>query len=581
MLHCPRFSTTRGRLPFQVLSDIEIAQRASLRPIAVLAEEYGILEEEIEPYGRYKAKVSLSALERMGQQPDGHLVDVTAVTPTPLGEGKTLTTVGLGQALRATGRSAVTCIRQPSLGPVFGVKGGAAGGGYSQVVPMEDVNLHLTGDFHAVGAAHNLCAAFVDNHLHHGNALGIDASAVTWRRAVDISDRVLRDMVVGLGGRANGVPRETGFDITSASELMAILALADDLADLRRRIGRVVVATTHDGRPVTAEDLKVAGSMAVLMRDALKPNLLQDLEGGPVLVHAGPFANIAHGNSSVVADRLGLKMADYVVTESGFGADMGCEKFVNIKCRASGLRPSCAVIVATVRALKVHSGRYPIRPGLPLDPGLDKEDLEALSDGMSNLIQHINNVRSFGIPAVVAVNSFPSDTSAEHELIKRAAVDAGACCAVSHSLHADGGEGGRELADAVAEACERPSRLRFTYRDDESVEEKVEKIATTLYGAGNVEFAPAARRAIGIFSGMGYARLPVCMAKTHLSLTDDPQIKGAPRGWTLHVRDLRLSAGAGFLYALCGDIMTMPGLPARPAGENIDIESDGTVRGLF
>lgn len=564
-----------------MLSDIEIAQRASLRPIAELAEENGILDEEIEPYGRHKAKVSLSALQRMGQRPDGHLVDVTAVTPTPLGEGKTLTTVGLGQALRATGRSAVTCIRQPSLGPVFGVKGGAAGGGYSQVVPMEDVNLHLTGDFHAVGAAHNLCAAFVDNHLHHGNALGIDPSAITWRRVVDISDRVLRHMVVGLGGRANGVPREAGFDITSASELMAILALSDDLSDLRRRIGRVVVATTHDGRPVTAEDLKVAGSMAVLMRDALKPNLLQDLEGGPVLVHAGPFANIAHGNSSVVADRLGLKMADYVVTESGFGADMGCEKFVNIKCRASGLRPSCAVIVATVRALKVHSGRYHVRTGLPLDPALEAEDLDALSAGMPNLIQHIKNVRSFGIPAVVAVNSFPTDTTAEHEAIKEAALKAGACCAVVHTMHADGGTGGRELADAVVEACEQPSELRFTYGDDESVEEKIEKVATGLYGAAGVEFAPAARRAIGIFSGMGYARLPVCMAKTHLSLTDDSAIKGAPRDWTLHVRDVRLSAGAGFLYALCGDIMTMPGLPARPAGENIDIESDGTIRGLF
>jgi formate--tetrahydrofolate ligase len=564
-----------------VLSDIEIAQRASLRPIADVAEEHGLLADELEPYGRFKAKVSLGAVGRLGERPDGHLVDVTAITPTPLGEGKTLTTVGLGQALRATGRSAVTCIRQPSLGPVFGIKGGAAGGGYSQVVPMEDVNLHLTGDFHAVGAAHNLCAAFVDNHLFHGNVLGIDPSAVTWRRAVDISDRVLRDVVVGLGGRANGVPRETGFDITSASELMAILALADDLADLRRRIGNVVVATTRDGRPVTAEDLKVAGSMAALMTDAIKPNLLQNLEGGPVLVHAGPFANIAHGNSSVVADRLGLKMADYVVTESGFGADMGCEKFVNIKCRASGLRPSCAVLVATVRALKAHSGRYSITPGLPLDPALEREDLDALWAGMPNLVKHIENVRSFGIPVVVVVNTFPADTPAEHAAIREAATAAGAFAAVTHSLHTSGGMGGIELAEAVAAACEQPSELRYTYAEEDPVERKIEMIATGLYGADGVEFSPAARRAIGAFTGMGYGRLPVCMAKTHLSLSDDSSKKGVPCDWTLHVRDVRLSAGAGFLYALCGDIMTMPGLPARPAGENIDVEADGTIRGLF
>ncbi|HSK47827.1 MAG TPA: formate--tetrahydrofolate ligase [Coriobacteriia bacterium] len=564
-----------------MLSDIEIAQRATLRPIAEVAEELGLLADELEPYGRFKAKVSLAAIDRLSPQPDGHLVDVTAITPTPLGEGKTLTTVGLGQALRATGRSAVTCIRQPSLGPVFGVKGGAAGGGFAQVVPMEDVNLHLTGDFHAVGAAHNLGAAFVDNHLYHGNSLGMDPSAITWRRVVDISDRVLRDIVVGLGGRTNGIPRETGFDITSASELMAILALATDLQDLRRRIGNIVVASTRDGRPVTTEDLKVAGSMAALMREAIMPNLLQNLEGGPVLVHAGPFANIAHGNSSVVADRLGLKIADYVVTESGFGADMGAEKFVNIKCRASGLRPSCAVLVATVRGLKANSGRYAVRSGYPLDPALMQEDLEALALGMPNLLKHVENVRSFGIPVVAVVNSFPTDTPAEHALIRQAALEAGAFAAVTHSMHEAGGMGGIELAEAVAEACEQPSSLEFTYDESDSVEEKIRKIATKLYGAGSVEFAPAARRAIGLFSGMGYARLPVCMAKTHLSLTDDATVKGAPSGWTLHVRDIRLSAGAGYLYALCGDIMTMPGLPARPAGENIDIETDGTIRGLF
>jgi formate--tetrahydrofolate ligase len=564
-----------------VLSDIEIAQQASLLNINEVAEEHGLLSDELQHYGPFKAKVSLAAIERMTSRSDGRLIDVTAITPTPLGEGKTLTTVGLGQALRATGRSAVTCIRQPSLGPVFGVKGGAAGGGYSQVLPMEDVNLHLTGDFHAVGAAHNLCAAFVDNHVYHGNGLGIDPSAITWRRVLDISDRVLRDMVVGLGGRTNGVPRQSGFDITSASELMAILALSDDLADLRRRIGNIVVASTRDGRPVTAEDLKVAGSMAVLMRDALLPNLLQNLEGGAVLVHAGPFANIAHGNSSVVADRLGLKMADYVVTESGFGADMGCEKFVNIKCRASGLRPSCAVLVATVRGLKAHSGRFDIKAGYPLDPALSTEDLSALSAGLPNLIKHVQNVRSFGIPVVVAVNGFPSDSPAEHELIKTTALEAGAFAAVSHTLHADGGAGGADLADAVSAACDEPSELRFTYDENDGVEVKIEKVATSLYGADGVEFWPAARRATAMFSGMGYSRLPVCMAKTHLSLSDEASRKGAPTGWTLQVRDIRLSAGAGFLYALCGDIMTMPGLPARPAGENIDIEADGTIRGLF
>lgn len=564
-----------------MLSDIEIAQRASLRPIAHVAEEYGITAQELEPYGHHMAKVSLAALDRMPIRPGARLVDVTAITPTPLGEGKTLTTVGLGQALRASGRSAVTCIRQPSLGPVFGAKGGAAGGGYSQVVPMESVNLHLTGDFHAVGAAHNLCAAFIDNHLYHGNSLNLDPSAITWRRAVDISDRVLRDIVVGLGGRTNGVPRESGFDITSASELMAILALAEDLHDLRRRVGNVVIGVTRDGRPVTAEDLKVAGAMTVLLRDAVKPNLLQNLEGGPVLVHAGPFANIAHGNSSVIADRLGMRMADYTVTESGFGADMGCEKFVNITCRQSGLRPHCAVLVATVRGLKAHSGRFDIRSGMPLDPALTAEDIEALSAGLPNLVKHIENVRAFGIPVVVAVNSFPTDSAAEHELIRRTARDAGAFAAVSHTMHPDGGTGGLELAEAVADACEQPSSLELTYDDSDPVETKIERIAMRIYGAASVEFSAAAQRAIRIFDGMGYSALPVCMAKTHLSLSDDSAKKGAPTGWTLHVRDVRLSAGAGFLYALTGDIMTMPGLPARPAGENIDIEPDGSVRGLF
>lgn len=564
-----------------MLSDIEIAQRATLRRVRDVAEECGILPEELEPYGPVKAKVSLSVLSRLANKPDGKLVDVTAITPTPLGEGKTLTTVGLGQALRASGRTAFTCIRQPSLGPVFGIKGGAAGGGYSQVLPMEDVNLHLTGDFHAVGAAHNLCAAFIDNHLYHGNTLRIDPAGVRWRRALDISDRVLREVIVGLGGRTNGIPRETGFDITSASELMAILALAEDLGDLRNRIGRIIIGTNQQGRPVTTEDIGVAGAMTVLMKDTIKPNLVQNLEGGPVLVHAGPFANIAHGNSSVVADRLGMKLADYTVTESGFGADMGFEKFVNIKCRASGMRPHCAVLVATVRALKAHSGRFEVVPGRPLDPALMTEDLDALHEGLPNLERHVRNVRAFGVPVVVAINTFPSDTVAEHEMIIKAALEAGAFAAVSHTLHADGGLGGRELADAVVAACEQPAALRFTYEDDLPVEEKIRTVARDVYGAADVEFSIEAHRAIAAYTEMGFGCLPVCMAKTHLSFTDDPRRKGAPDGWTLYVRDVRLSAGAGFLYALCGDIMTMPGLPAVPAGESIDIDPDGTVHGLF
>jgi formate--tetrahydrofolate ligase len=446
---------------------------------------------------------------------------------------------------------------------------------------MEDLNLHLTGDAHAVTAAHNLCAAFVDNHLYHGNTLQIDPYSVSWRRVLDISDRVLRSMVIGIGGRANGVPRESGFDITSASELMAIIALAEDLQDLRARVGRVVVGQTRDGRPVTADDLRVAGAMTVLLRDTVKPNLLQNMEGGPVLVHAGPFANIAHGNSSIIADRLALKLAEYTITESGFGADMGFEKFSNIKCRTSGLEPDAAVLVCTVRGLKAHSGRFDVRPGMPLDPGLLAEDLPAVEAGLANLAKQVENVRSFGTPVVVAVNRFPTDTDAEHEMIRAAGTAAGAFAAVTHTMHADGGRGGTELAEAVAAACEQSSSLRFTYALDDPIESKIEAIAEDIYGAADVEFSPVAHKAMDIFAGTGYGRLPVCMAKTHLSLSHDPARKGAPRGWTLPVRDVRLSAGAGFLYALCGDILTMPGLPARPAGMNVDIDSDGNVKGLF
>lgn len=563
-----------------MLSDIEIARSARVRPIEEVASELGLLPDEVEPYGRDKAKVSLSALRRAREDQRGKYVVVTAITPTPLGEGKTLTTIGLGQAFRRIGMRAVSTIRQPSLGPVFGIKGGAAGGGYAQVLPMEDLNLHLTGDAHAVAAAHNLCAAFIDNHIHHGNQLGIDPHSISWRRVVDVSDRSLRDVVVGLGGRANGVPRQTGFDIVAASELMAVLALAEDLHDLRVRIGRIVVASTKEGRPVTTEDLKVAGAITVLMKDAVKPTLVQNLEGGPVLVHAGPFGNIAHGNSSVIADCIGLGLADVVITESGFGADLGFEKFANIKCRASGLKPDAAVLVCTVRAIKAHSGRFSIKPGQPLDPGLLAEDLDAVSEGLCNLRKQIENVRAFGVPVVVAINRFPTDTEAEHELIALAAREAGACDAVVHTMHADGGAGGVALAEAVARAWDCERAFALTYEDALAPREKIEAIATHIYNASGVDFAPAAERALATYAAMGYKRLPVCMAKTHLSLTHDPQAKGCPSGWRLPVRDVRLSAGAGYLYALCGDIMTMPGLPSRPAGEHIDIDADGNVVGL-
>jgi formate--tetrahydrofolate ligase len=563
-----------------MLSDIEIAHAADVRPAREIAEEIGILPDEVEPNGRYKAKVTLKVLDRLADRPNGKYVLVTAITPTPLGEGKTLTTVGLGQALRAIGHSAFACIRQPSLGPVFGIKGGAAGGGYSQVVPMEDINLHLTGDVHAITAAHNLCAAFIDNHIYHGNELGIDPHAISWPRVLDISDRVLRNVVVGLGGRTDGNPRESHFEITVASELMAILALAESLQDLRARIGRIIVARTFDGEPVTTEDLKVAGAMTVLMKETIKPNLMQNIEGGPVFVHAGPFANIAQGNSSIVADRIALKLADYVVTEAGFGADMGAEKFVNMKCRASGLAPDAAVLVCTVRGLKAHSGRFEVKPGRPLDPALLAEDLDALEAGMPNLAKQVANVHAFGIPVVVAINTFPTDTPAEHALIAGHAKAAGAFAVVSHRMHAEGGRGGAELAEAVVEACEQPSHLTFTYPDDAPIREKIAAIATNVYGASGVDFSFEASRAIQTISEAGLCELPVCMAKTHLSLTHDPKLKGAPSGWRLPVREVHVSAGAGFVYALCGDITTMPGLPGKPAGEHIDIDAEGNIIGL-
>jgi len=562
-------------------ADLEIAQAARLRPIVDVAAEAGLGIDDLELYGKHKAKVSLSVLARLAGRPQGRYVDVTAITPTPLGEGKTVTTVGLGQALRHIGKSAITCIRQPSLGPVFGIKGGAAGGGYSQVIPMEDFNLHLTGDVHAVSVATNLLAAYIDNHLFHGNALEIDPHSITWRRVVDLNDRALRNIVVGLGTRLDGVPRETGYDIAVASEVMAVLAMATDLHDMRARLGRIVVGQNRAGAPVTAEDLGCAGAMTVLMRDAIKPNLMQNLEGGAVFVHAGPFANIAQGNNSIIADRIALALADYVVTESGFGADMGAEKFMNLKCRASGLRPDCAVVVATVRALKAHSGRYAVTAGKPLDPGLLREDLDSLAAGMGNLEKHIENMKGFGIPVVACVNAFPTDTDAEHALITRAALAAGADFAVVSRVHAEGGAGGAALAEAVVAACERPKAFAFTYPDDASIKEKIEAIATRIYGAAGVDYLPPAEAKVKLYTRLGYDRLPICMAKTHLSLSHDPALRGRPTGWRLPIRDIRASVGAGFLYPLCGDMRTMPGLPKLPAGNSIDIDADGNVVGLF
>ena len=562
-------------------SDLQIAQESPLRPITEVAAEIGIAEDDLELYGKYKAKVSLEVLSKLADRPQGRYIDVTAINPTPLGEGKTVTTVGLGQALKYIGKNVITCIRQPSLGPVFGIKGGAAGGGYSQVIPMEDFNLHLTGDVHAVTMANNLLAAYIDNHIYQGNDLDIDPYSITWRRVVDLNDRNLRNVITGLGVKLDGLPRETGFDISVASEVMAILAMATDLADLRARLGRIVIGMNKAGQPVTAEELKCAGAMAVLMRDAIKPNLMQNLEGGAVMVHAGPFANIAQGNNSVIADKIALKIADYVVTESGFGADMGAEKFMNIKCRASGLRPDCVVIVATVRALKASSGRFEVTPGKPLDVRLQTEDLESLAEGIVNLDKHIENMKKFGVPVVVAVNHFPTDTDIEHDFIKERAMASGADFAVTHKVHADGGAGGAELAEAVVKACELPKEFKLLYPDDASIKEKIEAIATEIYGADGVDYLPAAEAKIKLYTELGYSNLPMCMAKTHLSLSHDPTLKGRPTGWRLPIRDIRASVGAGFLYPLCGDMRTMPGLPKTPAGDAIDIDADGNVVGLF
>jgi len=563
-------------------SDLEIAQEAILLPVVEIARRLGLSEDDLDLYGKFKAKLHLNVLDRLAHRPDGKYVTVTAITPTPLGEGKTTTAIGLGMALNRLGRKTINTLRQPSMGPTFGIKGGAAGGGYSQAVPMEDFNLHFTGDIHAVSAAHNLLAAMLDAHILHGNELKIDPYSITWPRVVDISDRALRNIVIGLGTKEDGRPRQTGFDISVASEVMAILALASDLEDLRRRLGRIVVGTTEDGQPVTAEDLKAAGAMAVLLKDALMPNLIQTLENTPVIVHAGPFANIAHGNNSIVADKVALKLADFVVTESGFGADCGAEKMINIKCRYSGLKLHAAVIVATIRALKMHGGVGRVVPGRPLPPELISENVEAVQRGCENLQKHVENMRLHGLPVVVAINLFPTDTAREIEAVREAALAAGAVDAVTSDHHAQGGNGAMDLARAVIKAAEQPSEMRFLYPLEWSIKQKIEAIATQVYGADGVDYEPLAEQKIKLYTKLGYDKLPINLAKTHLSLSHDPTLKNRPRNFRLPIRDIRASVGAGFLYPLCGDMRTMPGLPKTPAATKVDLDlQTRKVVGLF
>ncbi len=619
-----------------VPSDIEIAQAAKMRPIREVAEEVGLTEDDLDYYGKYKAKVHLDVIERLKDRPNGKYIDVTAITPTPLGEGKTVTTIGVSQGLYHLGKKVFTCIRQPSQGPTFGIKGGAAGGGYAQVVSMEDFNLHLTGDIHAVGAAHNLLAAAIDNRLSKEAMwstdflaralcpndeytpsmrkrleklgiksekpsdlsaedkermfrLNIDPYSIQWRRVVDVSDAALRNIITGLGAENDGPTRQSGYDITVASEIMAALALCSDLADLRERMGRIIIGTSSSGglrskgavEPITAEDLNVAGAMTVLLKEAIMPNLMQTLMGSPAFVHCGPFANIAQGNSSILADRIALKLADYVVTESGFGADCGMEKFMNIKCRVSGLVPNCVVLVCTVRALKMHGGGPKVVAGKPLDKAYTEENLELLEKGLPNLLQHIENALKFGVPVVVAINRFKDDTDAEIELIRKRAQETGAEDAVESNVWAKGGEGGAALAEAVVKACEKPSNFKFLYPDDLSIKEKIETVAREIYRAASVSYTPDAEAKIKLFTDMGLSHLPLCMAKTHLSFTHDWNIKGAPRGWTLPITDVRASVGAGFLFPLCGTMRTMPGLPTRPVFTDIDIDLEtGKVLGL-
>ena len=630
-----KFTPTKLKLVRPVPSDIDIAQASDIKPISQVAEEIGILPEELEFYGAYKAKVKLEVLKRLQDRPDGKYIDVTAITPTPLGEGKTTTTVGLSQALGAhLGKKVITVIRQPSQGPTFGIKGGAAGGGYSQVIPMEDFNLHLTGDIHAITAAHNLCAAALDARVMHESMqddtklfdalcppdkkgerrfspsmlrrlkklgitktdpnsltpeersrfarLDIDPNGITWRRVIDVNDRFLREIMVGLGKEEKGFEHRSGYDITVASEIMAILALTTDLADMRERLGAMVVATDKKGNAVTAEDLGVAGAMTVLMKDAIKPNLMQTLEGTPAFVHAGPFANIAHGNSSIIADRIALKLADYVVTESGFGADIGMEKFFDIKCRYSGLIPQVVVLVATVRALKMHGGGPKVVAGKPLAPEYTEENLALLTKGVPNMEKHIQNALKFGVNVVVAVNSFSSDTPAEVELVRKAALKAGAMDAIVCTHWMDGGKGAEALAEAVVKAAEKPSHFKFLYPLEMSIKEKIEIVCKEIYGADGVDYSEEAEDKIKLYTKLGFDKLPLCMAKTHLSLSADPSLKGVPKGFRIPIRDIRASVGAGFLYPLLGEMRTMPGLPTRPVFYDVDLDLEtGKVLGLF
>jgi formate--tetrahydrofolate ligase len=560
-------------------SDLEIGRATSMLPIEQVAASVGIAQEHLEPYGRHIAKVTATANAALSDRAPAKYVVISAVTPTPLGEGKTTTSIGLADGLAVLGHRSMLSLRQPSLGPTFGIKGGAAGAGYSQVVPMEAVNLHLTGDFHAVTSAHNLLTAMVDNHLHHGNELGLDSRTVAWRRVLDVNDRVLRNIVVGLGARMDGVPRQAGFDITAASEVMVILSLATSLQDLRQRLGRIVVGFDYDGRPVTAEDLKAAGAMAVLLRDAVKPNLLQTLEHTPALIHAGPFGNIATGNSSVVADLLGIRAADYLLTEAGFGADMGAERFFDVKCRASRLRPDAAVLVVTVRALKTHSGRYQVVAGHPLPAEMLEENPDDVRRGGTNLRRHIEIVRRFGVSPVVAINAVPTDHESEHDVIRGIASDAGARVAVTRHV-AEGGKGALDLAALVVEAAHEPTSFQYLYELDAPLVEKIETVAREIYGADGIDLAPSVAKALRRFEVLGYGEYPVVIAKTHLSLSSDPTLLGVPTGWRMPVREVRAAVGAGYVYAITGEMRTMPGLSKHPAAERIDIDADGTIVGL-
>lgn len=572
MVQSGQMSFLRDMRGMQMKSDVEIAQEAEMLPISKIAAELGLTEDDLELYGRYKAKIAPEAYKKAANRPDGKLILVTAINPTPAGEGKTTTSIGLADAFKRQGKKVAAALREPSLGPCFGIKGGAAGGGYAQVVPMEDINLHFTGDFHAITTAHNLLAAVIDNHIQHGNELDIDVRRVVWKRVLDLNDRALRHVVVGMGGKAHGVPRETGFDITVASEMMAIFCLSKNLMDMKKRLGKIIVAYTRSGKPVIADDLHVTGALTLLFKDAIKPNIVQTLEGTPVLIHGGPFANIAHGCNSVIATKYALKFADYVITEAGFGADLGAEKFLDIKCRFAGLCPDAVVIVATVRALKMHGG-------LPKDQ-LDKEDPAALEKGFANLEKHIESIHSFGLPVVVAINRFPTDTDAELSYVCKHCEEIGAKTALSE-VWGKGGAGGIELAEKVEEAMKEPKDFHFIYDVNESIPEKLEKIAYTIYGADGVDFTPAAKKQLDEAESLGFDRMPVCVAKTQYSLSDDATKLGRPKGFRITVRELRISAGAGFIVALTGNVLTMPGLPKHPAAENMDIDENGKITGLF